>query len=236
MPTRTRSRKRLPANYPSIPDAQSGPTRYNEPEVSSALDRVPAIRFEYGLTKADLRMQIEDVLLRRCPLPAGTTTALNDDVRSLLIEMLEDEAIRSHDAMFHRLISLIGRLKIKRAVAALVDTLKDRSTSALTKAYAANALGRIGETAASDALVAVSSTKDAMVRRQIAMALGRINSESVIAHLIRFERDDSVAVSEVATEALRRWEEQLGSKLRAGGGKRQKAGRRKGKILPAEER
>jgi HEAT repeat protein len=92
--------------------------------------------------------------------------------------MLDDEAIRSREAIFHRLISVLGELSVKRSVAPLAAILTDRSVGNLTKAYAANALGRIGEAAGVEALVASLNVKDEMVRRQVAMALGRIDREA----------------------------------------------------------
>ena len=142
---------------------------------------------------------------------------------------------QSREAVLHRLISVLGQLSVKHSVAPLSTMLIDRSTNNLTKAYAANALGRIGEPAAIDALAASLSAKDDMVRRQVAMALGRIDRDAVVPHLMKLRRDKSIAVAEVATEAMRRWEERLGQRL---GTKLEvpavKA--RKKKIMPAAER
>jgi HEAT repeat protein len=149
--------------------------------------------------------------------------------------MLDDEAIRSRETILHRLISVLGELSVKRSVAPLAAILTDRSVGNLTKAYAANALGRIGEAAGVEALAASLNVKDEMVRRQVAMALGRIDREAVVPHLIRLQGDKSIAVAEVATRALRDWEQKLGQRLGLKG-KRPPEKRRKKKLMPAEER
>ena len=235
MPKRPRSSRRLPVKYPSVPDYESSPTRYNEPATPIAADRVPAGTFEYGTSKADLRLQIEQLLLRRDSISEESWAKLGDDARTLLVEMLEDEAIRSREAILHRLISVLGQLSVKRSVAPLAAILTDRSVDSLTKAYAANALGRIGEAAGVEALVASLNVKDEMVRRQVAMALGRIDRETVVPHLIRLQGDKSIAVAEVATRALRGWEQKLGQRL-AVKTRKPAEKRRKKKTMPAEER
>ena len=72
--------------------------------------------------------------------------------------------------------------------------------------------GRIGEPAAIDVLAASLSAKDDIVRRQVAMPLGRIDRDAVVPHLMKLRRDKWIAVAEVATEAMRRWEERLGQR------------------------
>ena len=52
MPKRPRPSKRLPVKYPSVPDYESGPTRYNEPTTAVAADRVPGSTFEFDLSIA----------------------------------------------------------------------------------------------------------------------------------------------------------------------------------------
>jgi len=229
------TRKRLPVKYPSVPDRESGPTQYNEPALPAAEDRVPSSQFVYTASKADLRLQLERLLERKEAGSADDWAGLGPDARGLLVELLEDDSIRSQHALLHRLIAVVGQLSIKRSVPRLVDLLVDEATSTLTRAYAANALGRIGEPAAIDALARAVSHKDDMVRRQVAMALGRIERDVVVPHLVRLQQDGSIAVAEVAAEALQRWEKKLGQRL----GTRSKpatAKRSKKKTLPAAER
>jgi len=231
MPKRRSSVKTLPVKYRSVPDDGSNPPRYNEPALPSSNDKVPSVAFQLADSKADLRLRIEKLLLRKETTGADEWARLGPQGRDLLVDLLEDEAIRAHDALFHRLISVIGQLSVKRSIAPLSAILNDRSETNLTKTYAANALGRIGESAAISALVQSSGTKDDMVRRQVAIALGRIDRDSVIPHLRKLQHDPSMAVAEVAAEAIRRWEEKvgqsLGEKIRI-----PSENRRRKKILP----
>lgn len=64
MTKRASKKKRLPVNYPSIPDSESGPTRYNEPDLPTGADRVPSDRFQLSDTRADLRLRVERLLQR----------------------------------------------------------------------------------------------------------------------------------------------------------------------------
>jgi hypothetical protein len=210
MTRRSSKMKRLPVKYPSVPDSESDPTRYNEPDLPIARDRVPSVRFELSNTRADLRLRVERLLQRKEAASDDEWRDLDPDARSLLIEMLDDQVVRSHEAIFHRAIGVVGQLKVKRAIVTLSAILADGSATPVTRAYAANALGRIGEASAIEALVTSVKVKDDMIRRQVAIALGRIDRESVIPHLLRLREDKSIAVAEVAAEAVGRWEEKRG--------------------------
>lgn len=239
MTKRTSKRKRLPVKYPSVPDSESGPTRYNEPDIPTKADQVPSDRFQLSDTRADLRLRIERLLLRKETAPEDSWADLGPDARSLLVEMLDDEAVRSHEAVLHRVIGVVGQLSVKRGIAPLSAILADVPASPVTRAYAANALGRSAERAAIDALVTSAKVKDDMIRRQVAIALGRIQLDAVVPHLLGLREDKSIAVAEVAAEALGRWERQMGRRL---GAKRKVAStksvgktRLAKKKLPAEE-
>jgi len=229
--------KNLPVKYPSVPDSEAGPSRYNEPDIPTGVDRVPADRFQLGDTRADLRLRIEQLLQRKEAVPDDAWAQLGPDARDLLVEMLDDEAVRSREEVLHRVISVIGQLAVKRGITPLSSILADGSARNVTQAYAANALGRIGEPAAIEALVAAANVKDDMVRRQLAIALGRIERETVVPHLLKLSEDQSIAVAEVAAEAVGRWEQKLGRPL---GAKRKvattkSAGKARAKKKPAPE-
>lgn len=233
-------KKSLPVKYPSVPDSESGPTRYNEPDVPTGVDRMPSEHFQLGDTRADLRLRVEQLLQRKEAAAVDAWVDLGPAARSLLVEMLDDEAVCSREAIFHRVISVLGQLAVNRSIAPLSAILANESTRNVTRAYAANALGRIGDGAAIDALVTAATVKDDMIRRQVAMALGRIDRDAVVPHLLRLREDKSIAVAEIAGEAVVRWEQKLGQSL---GAKRKvaqtKPGQRKKstkKQLPAEER
>jgi hypothetical protein len=240
MTKRPADKKRLPVKYPSVPDSEAGPTRYNEPDVPTGVDRMPLDRFQLSDTRADLRLRVEQLLQRKEAASLDAWAELGPDARALLVGMLDDEAVRSREATLHRVISVVGQLAVKRGVAPLSAILADESASNVTRAYAANALGRIGEATAVDALVAAAPAKDDMIRRQVAIALGRIDREVVVPHLLKLREDESIAVAEVAAEALGRWEEKLGrqsgAKRKAAPPKSVRKTRSAKKKLPAQER
>lgn len=227
---------KLPVRLPSVPDSESEPTKYDEPDLPESADRVPRRRFEPQArgSRAELRMRVEQLLLRKEAATADAWGELGDEARALLVTLVDDEAIRSHDALRHRVIAVLGELGVQRSVPQLARILEDRGERPVTKAYAAGALGRIGGPAATDALAPVVGDKDDMLRRQAAIALGRIDRPEAVPHLVALQGDESPAVAEVAADALRPWEEKLGKRLvsrRRG----PTARRRAKKSMPAPE-
>jgi hypothetical protein len=219
--------KDVPAELPSVPDHRAEPGDHNEPDVEVPRDRSPQTDFTLARTPtsaAELRMRIEGLLGRREAASPEAWAELGDDARAMLVDLLDDWSVRSNEALFHRTIAAVGNLRVKRAVVALSALLKDKSESNVTKAYAANALGRIGERTAVNALAECLGTKDEMVRRQVAMALGRIDDDAAIPHLLQLRGDSSSAVAEVASDAVQRWEQATGRQL----GPRPKARRARG--------
>ncbi len=209
MAKRASKKRRLPVKYPSVPDSESGPTRYNEPDLPTAADRAPSDDFHLSDTRADLRLRIERLLQRKEAAPEDAWADMGGAAHALLVDMLDDEAVRGDEAMLHRVISVVGQLSVKGGIAPLSAILTDASARPVTRAYAANALGRIGEAAAIEGLITAATAKDDMVRRQVAIALGRIDHEAVVPHLLRLREDASVAVAEVVADAVERWEVKL---------------------------
>lgn len=228
---------RLPVKLPSVPDSKSPPTKYDEPDLPKAVDRVPGKRFAPSSrgSLAELRLRIEDLLRRKESPPESAWADLGDDARDLLVQLLDDEAIRSSDATHHRLIAVLGELGEQRSVPGLIDILADRGEPAVTKAFAIGSLGRIGGAAATNALAPLVGAKDDMIRRQVAIALGRIDRPEVIPHLLALDGDESTAVSEVAADALSAWEDKLGKPL-VPRRKTRAAKQPKKKSMPAAER
>lgn len=231
------SQGRLPGRYPSVPDSESAPGTHNEPALAGKPDLTPTSTFVLApdRSNADLRLRIEQLLLRREAFSADDWAALGDKARGLLAEMLDDASIRAHDAVFHRAIAVLGQLAVKRGITPLSAILLDRSEDALTRAYAATALGYIGEVAALEALATSITEPDDMVRRQVAKSLGRIDREAVIPHLLKLQTDKTAAVSEVAVQSLQRWETKLARRIGAKKAAARKATRRR-KARPAAER
>jgi HEAT repeat protein len=224
--------------YPSVPDADATPGLHDEPPVQVREDRVPSSRLGEGPphSTADLRLAIEQLLRRKEAFDPKPWESLGERARPLMIAMLADDALLTQPALRHRLIAALAELHETRAVAPLGELLRRESTPAATKAFAANALGRIGDPSAVEALVALLADKDDMIRRQLAMALGRIGTANALPHLLVLARDDSVAVNEVAIEAVRGWERKSGHKLVSGieGNRRKKTPKRK--VMPAPDR
>ena len=203
-----------PGGFPSVPDDEATPGRHDEPPVDVSPDRVPDTGFEIGSdSRADLRLRVENLLLRREAASPEAWAALGEDAQSLLVEMLQDPSLRSQPALRHRVIAILGDLGVRWSVTSLGGILQDRSEDAVTRAHAANSLGRIGDRSAIEALAMTVSVRDDMLRRQVAMALGRIDDDAVVAHLLKLSADSSVAVAEVASGALRTWEDRLGTRL-----------------------
>jgi HEAT repeat protein len=132
-------------------------------------------------------------------------------------------------------LAVLGELSVKRGIAALGNIVASRGESSLTKAYAATALGHIGGTSAIQALAGAMDDKDDMVRRQVAKSLARMDRVEAVPHLLKLRQDRSVVVSEIATEAVQRWEKKLNQTL----GKFRKAPaarkQRKTKVAPAAD-
>ncbi|HSK56116.1 MAG TPA: HEAT repeat domain-containing protein [Jiangellales bacterium] len=225
-----------PGGFPSVPDAEATPGRHDEPPVDVSPDRVPDTGFELGAdSRADLRLQVESLLLRREAATPETWARLGEDARSLLAEMLEDPSLRSQPALRHRVIATLGDLRVRRSVTSLGGILQNRSEDAVTRAHAANSLGRVGDRSAVEALAMTVSVRDDMVRRQVAMALGRIDDDAAVSHLLKLSADPSVAVAEVASDALRTWEDRLGTRLGARPAQTRQASPDEG-IPPAPEK
>ena len=204
MKKRTTKGRNLPAKLPSLPDSESGPTRYNEPEPPTAQDRLPRTAFRLGDSKADLRLRVEQLLMRKEAAPEDAWNALGPDARAMLVDLLDDPVMHAQEALLHRVIATVGQLAVNRGIAPLGALLTDGDERAITRTYAANALGRIGEPAAIEALAASVGAPDAMLRRQVAIALDRIDRDAVLPHLLKLGADKSLAVSEVALRALQR--------------------------------
>jgi HEAT repeat protein len=187
--------------------------RYDEPDIEVPPDQMVDSDYEPdgdGSTSG-LRMRVENLLLRRESAAAEAWAEVGEPAQALLVEMMQDWSVRSQDALFHRVMAVLGDLRTTRGVPALGAVLQDDAETSVARAHAASSLGRIGDRTAVDALVPALSVADDMVRRQVAMALSRIDDDSVLPHLMQLRTDPSIAVSEVADGALRRWEERLGA-------------------------
>lgn len=205
----------------SVPASEAEPGVHDEPELDTPTDQLPQVPSDPtpGGSPAELRLRIERLLQRRESASPEAWAELGEDARALLMELLQDWSIKANTAVHHRLIATLGNLQVKRSVAALGTILQDGEETDLTRAFAANALGRIGERAAVEALerslqpTGTRRPANEMVRRQTAMALGRIDDDAVVPSLLQLREDPSPAVSDVAQAAVERWEQRLDTRL-----------------------
>jgi HEAT repeat protein len=228
------SRKRK-ATPPSVPDSESPPGKYDEEERPRAPDQAPPgkLQFRDPASLAELRLQVEELLQRREAPPPEAWDSLGDNARALLIQMLDDVAVSQKPALRQRVIATLGQLGVGRAVGPLGEILLSRSEDAITRAQAANALGRLQDPQAISPLARGVRDPEIVVRRQIALALGRVNHPDAIAHLEHLAADKSSVVAEAASRGLQSCEQALGIDLKI---KKLRAARPEKKREPVAEK
>jgi HEAT repeat protein len=199
------------------------------------MPRGPGRRLPRG-SRAELRLRIEELLRRKEAAPEGAWADLGEGATDLLVELVNDDAMRSNPALRNRAIATVGVLQLEQGVGHLARVANDREEANTARAFAVNALGRIGTAAAAEAIAPLISTDDDMIRRQVAMALGRVQDPVALPYLIALRSDKSPAVSEVADQALGERE----SRVRSAVGPVERAqaprARRGGKRRPMAER
>lgn len=217
-----------------VPDSESPEPRYNEPDPTPSDDRMPQAGrpADAGSSRAELRVWAERLLLRREAADPEAWAALGPEVRQLLPRLLDDMAIRRNEAVLQKLMATLGQLGISDAIPRLGEMLSDRHESATTRAYAANALGRLANPQVVAWLARAVGDKDDMVRRQVARALGAIDQPDAVAHLMLMKNDASPEVARTAAEGLVGYEQRSGIKL---GGRRRPTGHVTGKRAPAAD-
>jgi len=110
-------------------------------------------------------------------------------------------------------MATLGQLGVVRAVSQLGELLLRSSEDTLTRTYAASALGRIVDARAIQFLGQAVAEKNDMVRRQVALALGRTRHPNAIPHFLKLLNDKSKHISSVAATELRAYEKELNVKL-----------------------
>jgi hypothetical protein len=236
MARRRKKYPKQPAVYPSVPDIETEPGHYDEPEISREPDRIPLGNFTLGQSgsAAELRLRVESFLRRKEAPNVEVWEELGDNARTMLLQLIDDVAITNNQGLRQRVIATLGQLGMKRAIPRLGEILLSPSEDPIVRAAAANALGRIPDTEVNSFLGRAVSDRDAVVRRQIALALGRVSGPRIIGHLKALANDSSPAVASVAIEQLRAYERELGTKLNIKG-KVSRARAHKRKIQPASD-
>jgi len=86
------------------------------------------------------------------------------------------------------------------AVAGLIDIIRDKNLSGITRAAAAKALGKIGDTADTAALMEAVKERDLALRREAVVALGRLKEKKALTLLNRLMQNPEL--KKFAAEAL----------------------------------
>jgi hypothetical protein len=195
---------------PSVPASQSDDFKHSEQIDKPAEDVMPegddrlltqdgdgAARFA---SRAVLRLKIEQLLQRREAAPIEQWQALGPDGLEMLVSLLDDPGIG--DDVRHAVIATLGNLEQPLLADRLGPMLLDRSESALTRTYAASALGRLGGDRAVTWLGRASGDPDEMVRLQLARGLRRAGGPLAVAYLRSLSRDREGVVADEAKAAL----------------------------------
>lgn len=177
---------------------------YNERDVRKSRDAMPGgiRRLDPKRSRAELRIAVEQLLERREPPPTKAWEALGEDARTMLVELLDDGAVRRSDALRHRVIVTIGELGIGSGLPRLGAILTDASEKPLTRTYTASALGRSGLPDAVALLGRAINDKDDMVRRQTALSLARLDTAEAIPYLRALGKDPVKHVAAAAKDKL----------------------------------
>jgi HEAT repeat protein len=205
---------------PSIPDLDAPQGHHDEPPAAPPQDRVPG---RMGLpaegdSPAFVRLRAERLLQRREAPPSEAWAALGGGVGDLLLQLLDDPSIVAYEALRQRVIATLGQLGIVQAIPRLGEILRDRSESALTRTFAASALGRLRDRRAVVVLGRAVAERDEMVRRQVALALGRVGTPEAVPYLLTLRADQTAHIAEAAAAGLRAYEQQLGRAIDPTGG------------------
>jgi HEAT repeat protein len=224
--------------FPSVPDSDAPAGTYDEPAVPRRADGVPTRRFSAGGTEslADLRLRVEQLLQRREPPGPEAWEALGPGVVPLLVRLVDEVVIGRREALRDRVLATLGQLGVVAAIPRLGQILLDRREPLATRALAANAMGRIGDESATALLAQAAKDKDETLRRQVALALGRIGHPDVVPHLQVLSTDRSPIVVEAAQASLRQTEERLGVPGRLAARRTRPAPAARGTRSPAPER
>jgi HEAT repeat protein len=106
------------------------------------------------------------------------------------------------DARKNDIILALGNLKNPSAVEALMAIAKSTDEDKVSRLYAADSLGKIGDTKALPVLRDMFTEKDALIRQYAAGALARFNLDEAFPSIIQGLRDESVKVREQSAKAL----------------------------------
>lgn len=154
-------------------------------------------------------MVVEELLLQRCGnVPLDRWKQLGPIAEPALLRLLDDSTAKT--GLRQRAIVELGELKSTQALGVISRVLLDRDEHAITRAYAATALGVLGNVAGIGALVQAAQQPDAVVRRQSARALSHIGSPQALRGLLLLATDTDTEVARVAHAGIASLSKPLG--------------------------
>ena len=170
----------------------------NDPSPPVVLDATAAL-FVHGDT--DLEGDLREMLNSPDPHLPGHFVAVAEALKSpalsdLLVSLLNNKAA----SVRMRAAQAVGRLKLTKAFAQLMDMLSDNDIS--VRAAAAQALGELGTHQAAPELDRLATTSTGQLKVAAVAALGKFSSATVLVTLRRALLDDDPAVRLAAAQSL----------------------------------
>ena len=148
------------------------------------------IRYSKQLRSGKLSWRVRKVAAEELGKRSGPFT-----VRSLLRALSRDSDILVRAAAAEALIGL-------RVVTPLVNMLGDSNIDKISRNFAAEALGKLGDQRAVDPLIKALQDSERWVHRSAAEALGKLGDTRAVEPLIEALRDSEKQVSQAAAKAL----------------------------------
>lgn len=200
--------KRRKDNLQKSPASQSrpaaNPPRDDQTRFEHRPDEMPRGSWRpgrRGASLAELRLHVEQLLQAREAPPREAWEALGPQAVALLERMLNDGLLR--EAVRQRVMATLGQIGAPSSISLLGAILVNPANSALDRTYAASALGRMQDARVLPHLARGIADEDAMVRLQVARALGRLPLAEAELYLDALRRDGVHEVARAAADALR---------------------------------
>jgi HEAT repeat protein len=168
---------------------------------------VAAIRYRAAISSVGLAADLAplvDATDNAEALAAIQALGTNGDASSASLLVGKLKSADYPDARKNEVVLALGALKNAAAVDELLSIAGSGDQEKVRRLYAADSLGKIGDTRALPVLRAMLAEKDALVRLYAASALARFSLEEVFPSLLQGLRDENVKVREQSARALGR--------------------------------
>ena len=235
-------RKRAGPTFVAAGDAPA--KRHNERDPAPARNALPPgqaaklLGLAQAGSQAAARLVVEELLLQRCGnVPLDRWKQLGPIAEPALLRLLDDSTAKID--LRQRAIVELGELKSTQALGVISRVLLDRDEHPITRAYAATALGVLGNAAGIGALVQAAQQPDAVVRRQAARALSHIGSPQALRGLLLLATDADAEVARVAHAGIASLAETLGARVSQAARRGEKPARRartRAKVTPKRDK